>query len=345
MNSEESFDTLLDFSMCEMESQDLQGQSTPNVEIIDDDDNTAPNLCIDNAPIRLPLFQQETFTNPLMYSDEETTNALLRIIEQDRDDAQANGTIQPENPVTEAPAPTSEAPTIQNRQQTKSPTENASVPQSSPAPSAAPNVKAVPQAETRGVKRAREPEPAPPKRPTARNGRGAAKTVKPEEAKRPRCRLKPKIDDQLNRNVHLAQARMGFNPPVTPCPHCGNMTWSYPGPSVESWGAIPTNTPMDGGAFMGQPATRRMEFGPVLPQQQDLMGMNPHSIPTPHNGNMAFSSHLLPPPQQTHDEMALGSMRQHNQAVDSGIPTVSQNILPNYSHLQPRVNGNAMKMH
>ncbi|KAF5538788.1 transcription factor [Fusarium napiforme] len=337
MNSEEPFDTLPDPFMGALESQDLQGQSTPNVEIIDDDDNTALNLYIDNAPIRSPLFQQETFTNPPMYSDEETANALLRIIEQDRDDAQANGTLQPENPVTEAP-------TIQNRQQTKSPTENASVPQSSPTPSAAPNVKAVPQAETRGVKRAREPEPAPPKRPTARNGRGAAKTVKPE-AKRPRCRLKPKIDDQHNRHVQLAQARIGFNPPVTPCPHCGNMTWSSPGLSVESWGAIPTNTPMDGGAFMGQPATRRMEFGPVLPQQQALMGMNPHSIPTPHNGNMAFSSHVLPPPQQTPDGMALGIMRQHNQAVGSGIPTVSQNMVPNYYHLQPWVNGNARKMH
>ncbi|KAF5608997.1 PH domain-containing protein [Fusarium pseudoanthophilum] len=345
MNSEESFDTLLDPSLGEMESQDIQGQSTPIVEIIDDDDNTALNLCIDNAPIRLPLFQQETFTNPPAYSDEEITNALLRIIEQDQDGAQADGTIQPENPITGAPLLTSEAPTIQNRQQTKSPTENASVPQSSPAPSAAPNLKAVPQAETRGVKREREPEPSPPKRRTARNGRRAAKKVKPEEAKRPLYRLKPKIDDQLNRHVQLAQARMGFNPPVTPSPHIGSMTWSSPGPSVESWGAIPTNTPMDGGAFMGRPAAQRIEFIPVLPQQQALMGMNPHSIPTPHNGNMAFSSHLLPPPQQTPDEIALGIMRQHNKAVGSGIPTVSQNILPNYSQLQPRVNGNAMKMH
>ncbi|PNP82250.1 hypothetical protein FNYG_04439 [Fusarium nygamai] len=415
----ESSSTLPDPSMDELEFQDLQGQSTYNVDIINDDDNTALNLWIDDVLIRLPILQQVIFTNPQTYSREGTINALIRIIKQDWDDAQANGTIQPENPVTEAPPPSSEAPTTQNRQQTKSPTENVSVPQSSPAPSAAPNVKAVPQAKTRGVKRAREPEPSPPKRPTDRNGRRAAKTVKPEEAneaKRPRYRLiapkPPKIDvpcqqqalpvnmppgradfryrnapasfaatggairdsgQQLNRHLQLAQmglsphsipsphsgnapwsspvlpqqqALMGFNPPVTPFSHSGSMTWSSPGSSVESWEAFSTNTPMDGGTFMGRPAARRMELGPVLPQQQALMGMNPHSIPSPHNGNMAFSSHA-PPPQQLHNGMTVGSMGYHNQPVGKGIPMVYQNVPPNSSsgHLQPRVNGNAMKMH
>ncbi|KAF5965745.1 hypothetical protein FCOIX_12822 [Fusarium coicis] len=524
-------------------------------------------------------------------------------IEQDRDDAQANGTIQPENPVTEAPPPTSEAPTAQNRQQTKSPTENASVLQSSPAPSAVPNVKPVPQAKTRGIKRAREPEPSPqaakrptkrnrqpatkevgprklrkllpkppptqpiqpysispmaplphqqrfqvdgrignyvnpalyaanhqhqpvshrngmvgpgiqgpcygswqtpmgmdprgvafpgnasihrssymvpqmqrvtgsvlptpmsspgmvqypvapqqqlakevvtgsmllspvppagqipiatenlsqldrsmqdsrpqavpqvktlgvkrarepepPERPTGRNGRRAAKMVKPEEANeanRLRYRLiapkPPKIDVpcqrqalpvnmppsradfqyrnarvsfaapggavrdsglQLNRHLQLAQVQMGFNPPVTPSAHSGSMTWTSPGSSVESWEAFSPNTPVDGGTFVGRPAARGMHFGPVLPQQQALTGMNPHSIPPPHNGHMAFSSHL-PPLRQLHDGMRMGSMGHHNQAVGKGISTVSQNVRPNYSmeHLQPRVNDNPMKMH
>nr|RBR00982.1 hypothetical protein FVER53263_05636 [Fusarium verticillioides] len=312
--------------MGEVESQDLQGQSTPIVEIIDDDDNTALNLAIYNVLIRLPLFQQETFTNPLAYSYDKTVNALLRI------------------------------------------TENDSVLQSSPAPSAAPNVRpqAVPQAKTRGVKRAREPEPEPPKRPTGRTSRCAAKTVKPEEAneaKGPHYRFiapkPPKIDvpcqrqplpvnippsragfqyrnvpvsfaapggavrdsgQQLNRHLQLAQAQMGFNPPVTSSPHSGSMTWTSSGSSVESWGAFSPNTPVDGG--------------------------NPHSIPSPHNGHMAFSSHL-PPLRQLHDGMRMGSMGHHNQAVGNGIFTVSQNAWPNYSveHLQPRVNGNPMKMH
>lgn len=273
---------------------------------MDVDNDTALNLGAYNVLISLHLSQHKAFTNPLMYSDEETANSLLRITEQDRDDAQANGTMQPENLVTEAPPPTSEAPTTQNRQQTKSPTENASVLQSSPASSAAPNVK--PQAKTLGVKRAREPEPELPRQPTGRNGRRAAKTVKPEEAneaKRPRYRLiapkPPKIDvpcqrqalpvnmppsradsqyrnapvsfaapggavrdsgQQLNRHLQLAKAQMGFNPPVTPSPHSGSMAWTFPGSSVESWGAFSPNTPVNGGTFVGWPAARGMHFGP-----------------------------------------------------------------------------------
>ncbi|KAF5692899.1 high-affinity nickel-transporter [Fusarium denticulatum] len=444
MDSKTSSDTLPDPSMDELESQDLQGQSTPNVDIIDDDDNTALNLGIDYVPIRLPLFPQETFTNPLTYSREETINALLRILKQDWDDAQANGTIQPENPVTEAPPPTSEAPTTQSRQLTKSPTGNASVPQSSPAPSAAPNVKAVPQAKTRGVKRAREPEPWLPKRRYRLIAPKPPKIDVPCQQQVLPVNMPPSRADfqypnapvsfaatggsirdsgQLNRHLQLAQmglsphsipsphngnapwsspvlpqqqARMGFNPPVapfshsgsmtlsspessvesfnppvtpfshsgsmtlsspessvesfnppvTPFSHSGDVTGSSPGSSVESWEAFSISTPRDGGTFMGRPAARRMDFGLLLPGQQAQMAMNPHSVPSPHNGNVAFSSHV-PPPQQLHNGMTMGSMGHHNQPVGNGIPTVYQNVPSNSSvgHLQPRVNGNAMKMH
>ncbi|KAF5598689.1 hypothetical protein FPCIR_2751 [Fusarium pseudocircinatum] len=402
------------------ESQDLQGQSTPNVDIIDDDDNTALNLGIDYVPIRLPLFQQETFTNPLTYRREETINSSLRIIEQDLDDAQANGSIQPENPVTETPPPTSEAPTTQDRQQTKSPTGNPSVPQSSPALSAAPNVKAVPEAKNRGQKRAREPEPWPQKR---RYTLIAPKPPKIDVSCQQQAlpvNMPPRRADfqypnapvsfaatggavrdpgqQLNRHLQLGhmelgphsipsphngnapwssavlpqqQARMGFNPPVTPFSHSGSvtlpspgssvesfssavapfshsgdMTESSPGSSVESWEAFSTNTPSDGGTFMGRPAGRRMDSGLLLPEQQARMAMNPHSIPAPHNGNIAFSSHV-PPPQRLHNGMTMGSMGLHNQPVGNGIPTVYQNVPPNSSvgHLQPRVDGGAMRRH
>ncbi|KAG5773937.1 hypothetical protein H9Q72_000463 [Fusarium xylarioides] len=381
MASEASSDTLPDPSMGELESQDLQGQST-NVDIIDDDDNTALNVCIDNVPIPLPLFPQgylfpqETFTNPPTYSYEEAISGIQRGCDLFWDDVQANRTIQPENPVTEAPPPTNVAPTVQNRQQTKTPTENASVPQSSPAPSAAPNVKPVPQSKTRGVKRGREsePSPRPTKRPADRNGQPATKKYR---------RLLPKP-------TLLGPIQPYSVSPMAPLPHpqqfqaneqfgysVGNSAWTAtmpqpashgngtvsPGMQGPYYGSWQTRMVMDPGgvAFSGNASIHRSSY--MVPQMQRMTGsvlptpmsspsmiLNPMPLqqqrmttsvlPTPMS-SPGMILNPMPPQQELANEMTMGSRRPSPVSPPGQIPIAPENLVPhrNLSMLNSGVGG------
>ncbi|KAF5709765.1 PH domain-containing protein [Fusarium mundagurra] len=305
MGSETSSGTLPDPSTDELEFRDLQGQATDNDVVFneEDDDNTALNVCIDNVPIRLPLFPQETFTNPPTYSREETISGIQRGCDSFWNDVQANGSIQPENPVTEAPPPTNVSPTVHSRQQTKSPTETASVPQSSPAPSAAPNVKPVPQAKTRGVKRAREPEPSPQatKRPADENGQPATKKVKSGESPEPRAAKQPTKRNRQPATKEVKPAKPRRYVAILPKPPPLERPMIYQQQSLPvnmlpsrvgfQYVNAPVSFAATGGAVrnLGQQHNRH-----VQPAQ---MGLSPHSIPSPHNGNILWSSPVLPQQQ------------------------------------------------
>ncbi|KAI7765329.1 hypothetical protein LZL87_009858 [Fusarium oxysporum] len=303
-------------SICE--SQDPKGQSSNDVAFIDDDDKTGLNVSIGDALIAMPLFPQETFTNPPTYSREETERCLQQAVDLFWADDQTNGTIKPESTVTEAPTPTNVAPTVHNRQQAKTPTAtDGSVPKSPPALSAEPNAKPIPQARARGAKRTREPKPSPraAKRPADRNGNGqpATKKVKPEEsmeakAKPPRYRpITPKIP------VPYQQQAFRFNMPSRADFQCLNdPAWLAAHPEAASiWNELLANHRRDHS----------------YASQQARMGIDPRGIASSHNGNIPWSSPMLPQ-QQLANEMTMGSSPPSPMSSPGEIPTATEDPLP-----------------
>ncbi|KAH7229730.1 high-affinity nickel-transport protein-domain-containing protein [Fusarium oxysporum] len=231
---------------------------------------------------------------------------------------ETNGTIKPESPVTEAPTPTNAAPTVQNRQQAKTPTAtDASVPKSPSAPSAKPNVKPIPQARARGVKRTREHKPSPraAKRPADRNGNGqpATKKVKPEEsneakAKPPRYRpITPRIP------VPYQQRAFRFHMPSRADFQCLNdPAWLAAHPQAASiWNELLANH-------------RRDQY---CASQQARMGIDPRGIASSHSGNIPWSSPMLPQ-QQLANEMTMGSSPPSPMSSPGQLPTATEDPLP-----------------
>ncbi|KAM5515286.1 High-affinity nickel transport protein nic1 [Fusarium oxysporum f. sp. phaseoli] len=293
---------------------------------------------------------------------EESPSTNQTVSESERDDSaiggfpptvprisndETNGTIKPESPVTEAPTPTNAAPTVQNRQQAKTPTAtDASVPKSPPAPSAKPNVKPIPQARARGVKRTREPKPSPraAKRPADRNGNGqpATKKVKPEEsdeakAKPPRYRpITPRIP------VPYQQQAFRFHMPSRADFQCLNdPAWLAAHPDAASiWNELLTNHRRDQ-YYASQQARMGIDprgiasshngnipwSSPMLPQQQARVGMNPRGIASSHNANIPWSAPMLPQ-QQLANETTMGSSPPSPMSSPGQLPTATEDPLP-----------------
>ncbi|KAJ4065329.1 hypothetical protein NW753_003764 [Fusarium oxysporum] len=293
---------------------------------------------------------------------EESPSTNQTVSESERDDSaiggfpptvprisndETNGTIKPESPVTEAPTPTNAAPTVQNRQQAKTPTAtDASVPKSPPAPSAKPNVKPIPQARARGVKRTREPKPSPraAKRPADRNGNGqpATKKVKPEEsdeakAKPPRYRpITPRIP------VPYQQQAFRFHMPSRADFQCLNdPAWLAAHPDAASiWNELLANHRRDQ-YYASQQARMGIDprgiasshngnipwSSPMLPQQQARVGMNPRGIASSHNANIPWSAPMLPQ-QQLANETTMGSSPPSPMSSPGQLPTATEDPLP-----------------
>ncbi|KLP20485.1 uncharacterized protein LW94_5459 [Fusarium fujikuroi] len=313
MESEAALGTLPATSIGEIESLDLQDQSSNDVvRSFGVENGNALHISIDDHPITLPLFSpEEIFTNPSTYSREETIDCLQQGIGQFwADDLAAQQTNAGTN--------------MQNPPQEQNPPH---------APSATPELKPIPQAKARGVKRARA-------RKTSHRAAKRPAEVKPEEpskAKRPRyVRIAPKpsvpyqpqalpavrgLGQQYNRQLQLAplgtipegpspmlpqqHAPVGINAGNIPSPHNGNMPRSS---------SLP-------------------------PQQQVWMGTNPRDIPLPHNRNITWPA-PMPPPQQLANGMTMGSMGYH-QPEGNGIPVMYAPPSFSVGHIQPRVNGNA----
>ncbi|CVK88219.1 uncharacterized protein FMAN_05056 [Fusarium mangiferae] len=192
MESEAALGTLPAASIGELESQDLRDQlSNDVIRSFGVENGNALHISIDDHPITLPLFSpEEIFTNPSTYSREETIDCLQRGIGQfwadDLAAQQMDAGTNMQNPPQE-----------QNSSQEQSPPQEQSSPH---APSATPEVKPIPQAKARGVKRTRasEPESRAAKRPGRRKRQPATKEAKSEEPRRLRKLLpkppQPKLD-------------------------------------------------------------------------------------------------------------------------------------------------------
>ncbi|KAF4944266.1 hypothetical protein FGADI_12809 [Fusarium gaditjirri] len=337
-------------------SQDPNSESSDDFFPSDDSDNTTLNVSIDEIVNSFLLYPQEPFINPPTFSPEETERCLQRAIDQFWADDQANGAIKPESPVTEAPTPTNVAPTTPTAAST-------SDSKSSPAPSATPDAKPIPQARARGIKRAREPKPSPSprvaKQPASRNGQLAAKKTKTGRSNEVGPRLYRPIAPK--RAEHYQQQALHANMPSRACFPCLNgPAWvaandeatrylgqQYNRPrQLAQMGMLPQRPPqmVPQQTQMGiiprgiPPYNGNIPFSSPMPhQQQAQMGINPPVIPSPHIGNIARSSHMVP--HQRANEMAMGSMGSmgHHQLRGNGIPVVNQ---PSMGNL--RANGNAM---
>ncbi|KAF4496698.1 hypothetical protein FAGAP_7140 [Fusarium agapanthi] len=316
------------------EPQDLQGQSGNDVAFIDDDDDkTALNISIGDAHIRLPLFpEQETFTNPATYSYEETLSCLQRGIDLFWDDDMAARQINAGTDMHDSP-------------QEQNPPQGQNPPQ---APSATPDVKPIPQARARGVKR-RDlgTSSRAAKRPADRDGQPATKKVKsgesplPRAAKRPTRRNRQPATEEENsekpRTLKKLLPKPRLPEPIQPCSISPMAPVPYQQEFQANRGfAYCVDNPALYGANR-QPASycngtvstgiQGLYYG----SSRTRMGMDPGGVAFSDNASIHRSSYMVPQSQRT--------MRS-----TLPTPTSSPGMIPNPMSPQQQQLANGMTM-
>jgi hypothetical protein len=296
------------------ETQSSNNRLAPSafLSVLDDQLPVYPNIDDDQDQTEVSASTNQTVSDP--ERDDSAVEGFPPTVPRiSNDQDRANGAIRVENPVTEAPAPTSAVPIVQNRQRATVPiATNASIPKSSPTPavSATPDVEPIRQARTRAVKRPRETNSLPQaaELPANRNGRLAAKRVKHGESNE----TKPPRYRPITPNI--------FRPNQLPCqvnmPN-EHLLQRFPNPASAD-----TTSGMILKLNYMIASLEQQEYA----HQQAQMGMDPRGFASSHNANTP-----MPPPvaprqhgvQMTMGSSPLGLMSSPNQS-----PTSTEEPLP-----------------
>ncbi|KAF5640502.1 hypothetical protein F52700_3653 [Fusarium sp. NRRL 52700] len=315
-----------------LELQELQCHFSSGIDCIDDENKAALNFSMGDGLTTLPIFQQEEpFTNPSTYTQEEAERCLQQAIDQWwADDRAEDRAAEQMNAGT-------------NIQEQRSPD----------APSATPDAKPTPRA----AKRTREFEPLsrPAKRPAGRNHQPATTKAestdspKPREAKRPARRkrqreavVRPRVYRPIKPRSPVPDVVQTC--PIVPMAHEPHQQQFHDNRHMKYY--------VDRAALYGVPRHpglyHNQMSGPGIPVQsphhgpwQTRKGIEPRGVAVPYNGIINRPSHMVPyqqrqlptpmscpgmtlnpmPPQQLAHEMGMG-----NQLPS---PTSSPGMVPN----------------